>query len=153
MRSAVWIRDGVRETKNLIVVAVVILQHAIDKSLVALTRNIDRFRVDNLLVLAQLPDEFLNAVLVKKRLFFGWIDPLIGQPDFEAGIQERQLAQSSRQTLELEFRRDGEDGRIGQKGNQRTGVFFVFDFSNNTDLLGGVASFEGHVVDLAIACD
>ena len=35
MRSAVWIRDGVGEAKNLIVVAVVVLQNAIDKDLVA----------------------------------------------------------------------------------------------------------------------
>src|SRR5207253_1242857 len=86
MRSAVWIRNGVGETKNLIVVAVVILENAIDKSLVALSRNVDRFRMNDLLVLAQLPDEFLNAVLVKKCLFFGRIDPLIGQSDFEPGI-------------------------------------------------------------------
>ena len=53
MRSAVGIRNGVGETKNLIVVAVVVLQNAIDKNLVALSRNDDRLRMNDLLVLAQ----------------------------------------------------------------------------------------------------
>ena len=33
----------------------------------------------DLLVLAQLPDELLDAVLVKKRLLFRWLDSLIRQ--------------------------------------------------------------------------
>jgi hypothetical protein len=79
MRSAVGIWNGVGETKNLIVVAVVILENTIDKGLVALSRNVDRLRMNDLLVLAQLPDEFLNAVLVKKRLLFRRINSLVLQ--------------------------------------------------------------------------
>src|SRR5204863_1749837 len=84
--SAVWIRNGVGETKNLIVVAVVILQHAIDKSLVALSRNVDRFRMNDLFVLAQLPDEFVDPVLVKERLLPRRIASLVRQGDLESGI-------------------------------------------------------------------
>jgi hypothetical protein len=77
VRSAVGIRDGIGETKNLIVVAVVVLQYAIDKGFVTLPRNIDRLGMNDLLVLAQLPDEFLDPVLVKKRLLFRRIDCLV----------------------------------------------------------------------------
>ena len=86
VRSAVGIRNGIGETKNLIIVAVVILQYAIDKSLVALSRNVDRFRMNDLFVLAQLPDEFVDPVLVKERLLLRRIDPLVRQGDFESGI-------------------------------------------------------------------
>src|SRR5437764_5559779 len=153
MRSAIWIRDGVGETKNLIVVAVVILENTIDKCFVALSRNVDRLRMNDLLVLAQLPDEFLNAVLVKKRLFFRRIDSLIRQRDFEPGIQKCQLAQSRGQSLEFKFRRDGEDGRVGQKRDQRPGIFFVFDLADNAEFFGGFAALERHVVNLALARD
>src|SRR5207247_10977970 len=101
MRSAVGIWNGVGETKNLIVVAVVILENTIDKCFVALSRNVDRLRMNDLLVLAQLPDEFLNAVLVKKRLLFLRIDSLIRQLDLEPAIQNGQRAQSRGQSLEL----------------------------------------------------
>src|SRR5207253_10539745 len=101
MRSAVGIWNGVGETKNLIVVAVVILENAIDKCFVALSRNVDRLWMNDLLVFAQLPDEFLNAVLVKKRLLFRRIDSLIRQSDSQPAIQTCQLAQSHGQTLQI----------------------------------------------------
>ena len=86
VRPAVRIRNGVGETKNLIVVAVVVLQYAIDKRFITLPRNIDRFRMNDLLVLAQLPDEFVDPVLVEKRFFFRRIVALIDERNFKAGI-------------------------------------------------------------------
>jgi hypothetical protein len=68
MRAPVRIGDGIGEAKNLIVVAIVILQDAIDESLVALARDHDRLRMNNSFVLAELPHEFLDTVLVVERL-------------------------------------------------------------------------------------
>ena len=49
--------------------------------------------------------------------------PLVGQGDFESGIEKCQLAQPGRQPLKLKFRRDREDLRVGQERDQRAGVF------------------------------
>src|SRR4030095_1559730 len=92
MRPAVRIRNGVGETKNLIVVAVVILQDAINKSFITLPRNIDRLGMNDVLVLAQLSDEFINAMFVEERFFFWRIVALVDERNFKAGIQESQLA-------------------------------------------------------------
>ena len=153
MRSAVRVRNGIGETQNLIVVAVVILQDAIDKNFVALPRNIDRLGMNDLLVLAQLPDEFLNAVFVEKRLLFRRIVALVDERDFKAGIQESQFAQSRGQPLEFELGRDGENRRVGQERDQRAGVLLVFDFADDAEFLGRFAALERHVVDLAVARD
>ena len=67
MRAAIRIRNRVREAENLIVVAVVILQHDVDENFVALPGEHDRLRMNDLLVFAQLLHEFLDAVLVEKR--------------------------------------------------------------------------------------
>ena len=66
VRSAVRIRDRVGERENLIVVAVVILQHDIDEDFVALPRKDDRFGMNDLLVFAQLFDELFDPVLVEE---------------------------------------------------------------------------------------
>ena len=52
MRAAVRIWNGIRKRQNLIVVTVIILQHDIDKHFVALARNHDRLRVQDLFVFA-----------------------------------------------------------------------------------------------------
>ena len=94
MRAAVRVRNRVGEAQNLIVVAVVILQHDIDKDFVALPRKHDRLRVNDLLVLAELLYELFDAVLVEERLFLRRIAALVGQRDFETGIQKGEFAQA-----------------------------------------------------------
>ena len=101
----------------------------------------------------KLLDEFLDAVLVKKRLLFRRIDSLIRQCDFEPGIQESQLAQSRGQSLEFKFGRDREDRRVGQKRDQRAGILFVFDLADDAEFFGRFAALEGHVINLAVARD
>ena len=66
VRAAVRIRNRIGEGQNLIVVAVVVLQDDIDEDFVALPRDHDRLRMNDLLVFAELLDEFLDAVLVEE---------------------------------------------------------------------------------------
>ncbi len=58
-------------------------------------RDAHRLGMHDLLVLAELLDEFLDAVLVVETLWLRVLDPLVGEDDFEAGIEERQLAQAA----------------------------------------------------------
>src|SRR2546430_973780 len=109
MRAAVRVWNGVGKRQNLIVIAVVILKHNVDKNFVPLARDDDRFWMNDLLVFTQLPNEFFDPVLIEKGFFFERLDAFIRQINFEAGIKKRQLAQPARQTLELKFRRDRED--------------------------------------------
>ena len=136
MRAAVRIRDGIRKRQNLIVVAVVVLQHDIDKDFVALPRNHDRLRMQDLFVFAELLYELFDAVLVEKCFLLRRIAALVRERDFETGIKEGQFAQARCQSLEFKFGRDGEDRRIRQKRDQRAGGFFAFDFTDDREFVG-----------------
>ena len=151
MRAAVRIWNRIGKGKNLIVVTVVILQHDIDKDLIALSRNHHRLGMNDLFVLAELLYEFLDAMLVNEEFFFGRITALIGQCDFKTGIQERKLAQPRREPLEFVLRRDREDRRIGKKCDERAGRFFVLEFADDIQFLRGFSALESHVINLALA--
>src|SRR4051812_5135991 len=101
MRSAIRVRNRVCEAKDLVVVAVVVLEDDVDEHLVALPRKYDGLRVNDLFVLAQLANELLDPFFVEEQFLLRRFGPLIDERDFEAGVQERQLAQPARQTLEL----------------------------------------------------
>ena len=66
MRAAVRVRDGIRERQNLIVVAVVVLEHDIDKNFVALPCDHDRLGMQDLFVFAELLNELFDPVFVEK---------------------------------------------------------------------------------------
>ncbi len=153
MRPAVRIRNRVRERQNLVVIAVVVLHDNIDKNFVALTRDHHWLGMNDLFVFTELLDEFLDAVLVKKGLFLRRVATFIRERDLQTGIQERQLAQSRRQALELKLCRDRENRRVRQKSNEGAGCLFVFDFADDRELVGCFAFGEGHVIDFALARD
>ena len=86
MRTAVRIWNRIGERQNLIVVGVVVLQDNIDKHFVALPRNHDRLRMQDLFVFAELLYELLDAVLVEKCFLLWGIAALVGEIDLKAGI-------------------------------------------------------------------
>ena len=150
MRAAIGIRDGIRKRQNLIVVTVIVLQHDIDKHFVTLPGNHDRFRMQHLLVFAQLLYELFDAVFVEKFLLLRRIAALVCQRNFEAGIKEGQFAQAGCQSLELKLGRDGEDRRIRQKRDERSGGFLAFDFTDDRKFVGRFALGKSHVIDFAV---
>ena len=139
MRAAVRIRNRIGKRQNLVVVAVVVLQHDIDEDFIALPRDHDRLRMNHLFVLAELLYEFLDAVFVEKPLFLRRVGALVRERDLEAGIEKRQFAQPGCQTLELELGRDREDRRIGKERDQRAGCLFVFDFADDAEFVRRLA--------------
>ena len=151
MRAAVRIRNRICEALDLVVVAVVILEDDIDEHFFALPRKHDRLRMDDLFVLAQLANEFLDPFLVDKSFFLRRIAPFIDEADLKAWIQKRQLAQPACQPLELEFGGDRENRRVGEERDQRAGLLFVFQLGDDFQFLGGLATLERHVMDLAFA--
>ena len=70
MSAPIFIGDGVRVTKNLIVIAVIVLDNDIHKYISSLVGDNDWFGVDYVLVGAKLAHELLNAVSVKESLRF-----------------------------------------------------------------------------------
>ena len=86
VRAPVRIGNRIREGKDLVVVAVVILQDDVDEDFVALAREHDWFRMYDLFVFAELFYEFLDAVLVEKRFLLGRIAALIRERDLQAGV-------------------------------------------------------------------
>ena len=94
MGAPVGVRDGIRERQNLIVVAVVVLEHDIDKNFVALPCDHDRLGMQDLFVFTQLPNELFDSVFVIKSLLLWRIDAFIGERDLQTRIQKRQLAQA-----------------------------------------------------------
>src|SRR5439155_5886196 len=94
MGAPVGVRNGIRERQNLIVVAVVVLEHDIDKDFVALPFDHDRFGMQDLFVFTQLPNELFDPVFVKKSLLLWRIEAFIGERDLQTRIKKRQLAQA-----------------------------------------------------------
>src|SRR3712207_6178263 len=109
--------------------------------------------MDDGLVLAELAHELFDAVLVEEALLLRRLLPLVGKVDLEPGIKERELAQTAGQALELKLRRDREDRRVGQEGNERAGLLLVLELADDIELLRGFPALEAHVVDLAVARD
>src|SRR4029077_10513719 len=85
MGAAVGVRDRIRERQNLIVVAVVVLEHDIDKNLVPLSCDHDRLGVQNLFILAELPNELFDSVFVIKSLLFRRIETFVAERDLQTG--------------------------------------------------------------------
>ena len=104
--------------------------------------------MDHLFVFADLLHEFLDAVLVKKA--FALLGPFILQNDLKPGIQERQFAQTVRQNVELELRRDGKNRRIRLERNEGASMFRRAD---DPQFPHRHAAREFHVINLAIARD
>ena len=82
--------------------------------------------MDDLSVLAQLPDEFLDAFFINELLLFRRLGSFVGQRDFETGIQEGELAQTARQPIEFKLGRDRKDRGVGKNVMSVPVVFFFF---------------------------
>src|SRR5947208_2201149 len=117
MRPAVRIGNGIGETEDLVVVRVVILENTIDEDLILLPVQNDRLGMNHLLVLPQLPDELLNAVLVEKSLELV-LRAFVSERDLDAGIEKGQFPEPIGQELKLKLRRDREDGAIGLESDE-----------------------------------
>ena len=101
VRAAVHCIDVVGERKDGFRVPVVVLDGELHLDLVALGLGIDRRRVEHVLVLVQVLDEFGDAARVMEfRLL---VTPLVLQPDGQAFIQKRQLAQALGESVVIEF--------------------------------------------------
>ncbi len=167
VRATVRVGDGVCEAEDLVVVRVVVLHDHVNDHLVLFTADDNRLGMDDGLVLAKLFDEFLDAVAVKEPFDFDFLgsrrlarsrsaggcffgSALVLEDDFDAGIEECQFAQAIGQEFELELGGDGENFRIGLKGNQRSVAFALAD---DFEFAGGFAALEFHRVDLAVAVD
>src|SRR5205823_6037277 len=120
------------------------------KDFITLAGNNDRLGMQNLFVLAELPDEFFDTVLVKKELLLRRIRTLVCKGDFEPRIEKCQLAQTRSQALELKLGRDCENRWIGQKSNECACGLFVFDLANDSEFVGRFPFGERHVIDLAV---
>src|SRR5436189_4558104 len=106
--------------------------------------------MQDLFVLAELPDEFFDTVLVKKELLLRRIRTLVRKRDFEPRIEKCQFAQTRSQAFELKLGRDCENRRIWQKSNECAGSPLVFDLANDSEFVGRFPFGERHVIDLAV---
>ena len=119
----------------------------------ALAADGDGLRVEELLVLAELADEFLDAEFVEPAFGFDLFAALVGEGNFEAGVEEGEFAEAGGELGEFKLGGDREDRRVGEEGDEGAGLLFVFDLADDIELLRGHAALEGHVVDLAVALD
>ena len=154
--AAVRIGDGVGEAEDLVGVGVVVLEDGVDKDLVALAGDDDRLGMEDRAGLAELADEFLDAVLVEEGLAAGavlLVVTLVGEDDLDAGVEEGEFTETSREALELEGDGDREDLGIGQEGDEGAGLLLVLELAQDGQRLGGLALGEGHEVNLPLAHD
>ena len=141
------IGNGVGVTEDLVVIAVVVLNHYIHEHVVSLIGNDDWLRVDDLFVFAELPNELLNAIAIKECFLFVFF-PVINQHDLHTGIEEGQFAQARSECVKLEILGDGENFGIRFERNQRASAFGLADYLKLTRRF---AAFKFHGVHLTIA--
>ena len=101
MRAAVHGVDRVGERKNIFRVAVVVLQRDFDFDRVPLAFHVDRGIVQHLLAFVQVLDEFGDAA--RETELGRFVAALVGERDFQALVQERELAQPLRQNVVAVF--------------------------------------------------
>ncbi len=156
--AAVRVGDRVGEAEDLVGDRVVILEDDVEFDRAGGPLDDDRgfldpgdadgLGVDDLLVFAELLDEFLDAVLVIETFRFGLLGALVGEDDFEAGIEKGEFPQAADDEFLLELDRLLEDLRVGLEGDEGAGRFALAD---DVEFFDGFAPLELHVVDLAVA--
>src|SRR5262249_39205300 len=107
--------DVVGEAVNAFGLAVVILWRPFDRQDAAIRQlslafEVNRLFVQSRLAAIEMPDELRDTAGVVKFMAFDGIDALIAQPDDEALVQKRQLAQTLRQRVKVENRRIHDGG-------------------------------------------
>ena len=127
MCSAIDGIDVVREGEDGLRIAVVILHRDFHHDIVALRLHINRFVVEGLLAAVQMLDELRDAAAVFELRMLGFAGfrvrgALIGQRDFQALVQEGQLAQPLRQCVVVIFG-DRKNGLVGKEVDLRPAFF------------------------------
>src|SRR4029077_8578908 len=139
MRATIRVRDRIGKGQNLIVIAVVVLKHDVDKHFIALSRDRDWLWMQDLFVLAELLYKFFDPVFVEKLFYLRGVGTFIRKRDFQTGIEKRQFAQPRCETLKFELRRDGENRWVRQKRDQCAGGLFVFDLADDSQFVRRLA--------------
>jgi hypothetical protein len=103
MGAAVALRNVVGEAQHILVVAVVPPQRRLDADAVHVGIDHDRGGHHRLLVAVEIFDELLDAAVVTHLLALLDRVAHVGQYDIDAGIQERELAQTMLQRREIVF--------------------------------------------------
>ncbi len=125
MRAAIDGVDVVREAEHRFAIGIVVLQrhfhgqHAVRQIALAFDEN--RLVVQHAFAFIQVLDELGDAADELELGNARRILALVGQRDFQALVQERQLAQPRGQGVEVELGRV-HDGRIGFEGDLRAGL-------------------------------
>src|SRR5260370_13376210 len=119
VRFAIDSVDGIRKSKYVFTVRVVVLQRDFNLHGAALPLDINRRIVQRGFSAIQMLDEFSDAA--GELEFRGLFRALIGERDLQALIQESQLAQALCQGVKAV---DGllENRRVGMEGNFRPGL-------------------------------
>src|ERR1700730_1630210 len=75
---------------------------------------------------------------------------LVGQMNFQAAIEKSEFPQPVRKDIELELGRDRKDLGVRQKGDERSGMLFVLDFTNDFELPRRLAPGKSDQIDFAV---
>ena len=144
VRAAVNSVDVVGEREDLLVVSVVVLNRDLDRQVVALggvggLLEIHRLRVEHVLVLVKVLDEFGDAALVKELVLLLGVGALVDDGDLDPLVEERLLAQplgefveaeiGGREDLDVRFERDLGPGLCRLAGLLQIGGFEPFLYS------------------------
>ena len=158
MRTAIGVVNRVGVTHHLIVVGVVVLEDDLAVDLggfvveqeLRFLKEADGLGVQRDLALVDLLNEFLDAVFVEIAFGLGFSWALVGENNFEARVEEGELAEA------LADAAGDEDGGLFEN----LGVGFEADvgagaagFADHLEFFHSLAALELHVVDGAAAGD
>ena len=142
-----WVLMLLTKVKIVLGIAGVVLEGQLDDDVVLLGFEIDRPGVEDGLVLVEVLDELDDAALVLELV--GFVDPLVGDRDPDAAVEEGQLPHPLGQDLEIELGRL-EDLVVGPERDLGPGLLGLADL---LELGQRDAALVALGVDPAVALD
>ena len=159
MRAAVALRNVVRETQHIFIIAVIPFQRDVDGHIVARARDRDRIGHQRILVAIQIFDEGGDPALIEQLDLLLLLMPGIHQEQAHAAVEEGQLAIAMLQLVEIIVGLVLERAAVARRllgRRQESDARALLPFWRIADHLqrrGRVAIGEAHIMFLAVPPD
>ena len=163
MGSSIAVWNGVRETENLVVVTIVILQNHVCKDVVfsylaiiiyfdfSLSLEHDWVCVHKRFVFTQLNNEFFDPARVEKGGSLCAFRTLVDKVNCEPGIQEGQLTEAVPKPAKIECDRINENRRVGKECD-RCACFPGTSLTHDFERFRSLSSLKSNRIYFFIPC-
>ena len=150
MRPSIWIGDGVGITKELLVIAVIIVEPDLDDHLIPGSLDHDWLWMHERLVLRESSHILLHPArmldLHRKRPVLALVDKGKAQRRIDIG----EVIEPGNDALRFKLDRLQKDLRVGHEGDQCSRLLFRLNLSDHVEILLGRSPLKRHGVNFSV---